>query len=121
MTATSLSKPVAPKRMAHSFERVVKALREHGLLEKIQEIALSNFATMHGLCESNLGSNVRAKHEAWWWQKQIGHSYTQIGEMWGYEYTSVINGVRSAQKRKVADGTAKEIKAKRKETRRRKK
>jgi chromosomal replication initiation ATPase DnaA len=84
--------------MAKPYAQVIKALRDRGLLPKIQSIASDHYVTMHELCSgSRVGSILKARHAAWKWQRSIGHSYPQIGEMWGYDHTTIMHAVNGGQ------------------------
>ena len=70
------------------------------MLEIIEDVALQTGASAELILgKSRIQKIVRARHLAFWHGKRMGLSLNQIGAPWGFDHTSVLNGIRATQRR----------------------
>lgn len=94
----AVATPEAPEEL---LLRLWKGLEEAGLLPHLWGIATLEGVTLADiLSRSRMKSIVRARHACFWMIREgYGKSSTEVGKLFGVDHTTVLDGIRSHERR----------------------
>ncbi len=84
-----------------SVAAVIGGLRERDMLDLVREVCAAHHVTLGQVCgRARHMSIAQARHAVWTIVRiRFGLSYPEIGELFGVDHTTVMQGVRKARPR----------------------